>query len=186
MDFGISLRSLGELIYTIPAGLVIFFSRAAFHEMLERRIEGLEKKEITESIDIFGLGVFLLYGVSWGGMLYSSRKNNMIIFLLNQLFFIFAILVTIVYLILKNPQEGTYVFFFSVKMLQYLVTLFIVNWVPLPPFDAAILYWTPRGRFSVMDRLNTVFKLSVFLILVFGWFDINSIISLSYLTEKVL
>lgn len=185
MNLELSLLSLGEMIYTIPAGFFIYFSRSVFHEMLQNRILGEEKEHVWESIDIFALGVFFIYGISWGGMLRWGKRKSFLLYVFSQFFYLILIALSIIYFQLKNPVEGSYLFYFSIKIVQYLIGLFLLNFIPLPPFDASMLYWPLHGQFLALDRLNTVFKLSLVLTLVFGWVSVESIISRQYILEWI-
>ncbi len=178
-----SLKTLGELIYSIPAGLILYFGHTLFHGFLQEKMASMEKEPVIQLMDFWGMGTFILFGVSWGGLISGARKHSRPVFFLSHLFYLGIILAVLLYFSLKSPSTDGYIFFFCVKMIQYSITLFVLNLIPIPPMDAALLYWPSGTPFPFLVILNTVFKLTVILFLVLGWFHPGMIVSDSWIAS---
>lgn len=134
----VTLEELGALIYTGPSILIIFLLREGFRNWLFNRITRHETGQHAAAfIDPLALGTGILWGISWGGINQKNRHDNAITFIFSQLLFYGMILVAVIYYHLKLPADGTY--------LQMIITYFViinwnlalVNWLPVPPFDAS-------------------------------------------------
>ena len=162
------IYQIDYLTYSFPAALVVLMSRewAAINLMRSQvpKQEGPYMSEFS-AIDPLALFCLSLTNVSWGNFLQKNRKDQWLSFLISQLALLLLILILIFYLKMKMPSKEGYLFLFCNAIIQQSWAVFLVNLIPLPPFDLSFFYMQ-KPMLSLLQLVSKV----IFLVLLLGNF----------------
>ena len=161
----VTLTQVGELIYTVPAALVVLGSREWVRNGILTRLHREDPQEFPVYIEPLALGTLIVTQSCWGGLNQRYRRDNWLSFLLSQgwLYVLFAL--SLVYFDVKDLEKETYLYSFIgyVAIMSWATAL--VNWLPLPPFDASFFYFQPFVNRAVSQGLSVITRISGFVVL---------------------
>lgn len=170
-----TIDQAGELILAIPSALIILLSREWY---CARMAEDKESHPFRD-FPLISFASLCLTGTAAGGLL-RDRPYALLRFLHGQLWLVLLIVIGVVYALIKNPAADSFSARFSAVYLCQAWSLFIVNFIPLPPFDAAATYFSPYMQWRMFTLLVSALSLAV---LVFCTYDFWRI---DFLTGKFL
>ncbi len=168
-------QDLVSLMISFPAALAVYTGREIFRNYLLHSLTGKQQNHPLYYLDIWAVGTAALFPLSWGGMVHRERMDNRLSYLLSQMFFAFIAAALFVYFLLKGNQAIGYLYELLRYAMQLSYTLFLINLVPVPPFDASYLLVKLFPRNIVLRFLFTASKLLLIAIAVFfadrlpGW-----------------
>ena len=132
------------LYYSLPSAFVILYFREFFRfffinklSISHKKIKGQSPILMIDPVACLCLG-FAYF--SWGGSLQKKREETLVTFFSTQLSLVILFILLKSYYYLKDPVEGTYVFYFLRIMSVQIGLTFFINFIPLPPFDFSSLY----------------------------------------------
>ncbi|MDH5719229.1 MAG: hypothetical protein OEZ13_01280 [Spirochaetia bacterium] len=169
----ISLNEYGALFFAIPAYIIITVIREWMRDQLIMSLgEGLsgEKKQKIPPfwhIDIFAVCAMGIWGISWGGLLQRKERDTPLTFFISQIYYFLFGFVIAVFYHLKVPEEGGYTWHILREMVRQCWILGILNFIPLPPFDASFFYMNKKNK----EYALIGFKILVIIFLIFGFLD---------------
>lgn len=160
----------GYLLYTLPVAVLILLSREAFRNFLLSRLTKDETYPAAYYVDIFAVISLALTGGGWGGLLHRKRRDFLLTFLLSQVWLILLVGLGVLYWYLKRPDAGSYVSFFTIAFVKQCWVLFFLNFIPIPPFDAAYFYFQPMSGGKLTPLLLSLMKtVTILLFLTLPW-----------------
>ena len=121
------------------------------------------------AIDPLALFCLSLTNVSWGNFLQKNRRDHWLSFLISQLVLVVLMLIFIFYLKIKMPPEGKYLYLLCKTIIQQSWFVFLVNLIPLPPFDLSFFY----AQRPSLGLLHWVSKFGLLILLVGNFFNIT-------------
>lgn len=151
----------GDLLLTIPSALIILMSR----EWFCARMAGDKEFRATTEFSLISFASLSLTGIAPGGLIRESIVP-LLRFLHSQLWLLILLAMGIIYVLLKSPEMNSFSARFSAVFLQQTWALFIINFIPLPPFDAATTYFAPYMQwrfFSIFIDTLAILALVIFL-----------------------
>ncbi|MCS6972353.1 MAG: hypothetical protein N2Z22_10040 [Turneriella sp.] len=157
----------GELFISIPAALVILLSR----EWYCAQIAGERGSDILARFSLLSFAGLSLNGTAPGGLL---RECNMPLlrFLHGQLWLLILVGIAAVYAWLKSPLPESFAARFPLAIIMQSWSLFVVNWIPLPPFDAALFYFSPYLQWRFFTALTTLLSLLSIVVFAYGFWRV--------------
>lgn len=167
------LLQLGHIIYTLPAVFLLQLSREYIRNVFFLKVEKFHSHNPLYYTDGVAIGVYSLFGIGWGGILNSERADSIFSFFISQFWYIVVILLVFLYANLKQPAPDTYLAVFIAELMRASWVLFIFNFIPLPPFDAAFIYFQYANPGKLHKAISTVSKVLVILTGVLGVADID-------------
>ncbi len=144
----------GTLVLSIPCALIILLSR----EWYAAKMTGDKEALILAEFPLVSFACLALNGAAPGGLL-RDKPLPLLRFLHGQLWLVILIAVAVLYVLLKGPAPDTFSARFSAVFITQTWGLLVLNFIPLPPFDAAATYFGPYMQwkmFSVLVILLTV------------------------------
>lgn len=126
-----------DLFFSIPAALTILLSR----EWYCAYMTGERDANIFSQFSLLSFAGLSLNGTAPGGLL---RESNfpLIRFIHGQLWLVLLIAVAVIYVLLKDPLPASFSARFPLALIMQSWSLLVFNFIPLPPFDAAGLYFS--------------------------------------------
>ena len=166
------IYQIDHLTYTFPAAFLVLLSRewAVNNLMKNQNIsysQGIYANPLS-AIDPWALFCLSLTNVSWGNFLQKGRKDHWLSFLISQLILVILMLIFIFYLKIKMPPDGKYLYLLCNAIIQQSWVVFLVNLIPLPPFDLSFFY-AQRPSLSLVHWGS---KLIVLILLLGNFFNI--------------
>ncbi len=168
-------QDLVPLMISFPAALAVYTGREIFRNYLLHSLTGKRQNHPLYYLDIWAVGTAALFPLSWGGMVHRERMDNRLSYLLSQIFFALIVAALFVYFLLKGNHVAGYVYELLRYAMQLSYTLFLINFIPLPPFDASYLFVKLFPRNRAVRHLFTASKLALIAFAVFfadrlpGW-----------------
>lgn len=164
----VSLDILGGLIFSVPAALLVLLGREFFILQFRGAIpeSNLWQKGSVNAltrVDLWSFFLVSLWGFGWGGLVQKGRKETMLTFILAQLWFVLIAVIVIIYVKLNHPVEGGYIYLLMHEVLRQAWTLHLINYIPIPPFDASVFY-VP----NINQNIRYALKIIVTILLIFG------------------
>ncbi|MBS0619660.1 MAG: hypothetical protein JSR44_15855 [Spirochaetes bacterium] len=176
MNFGHeALTQAGGLLLRVPAALIILLSR----EWFTARMLGEKDTNVLEEFSLVSFASLVFSGAAPGGLI-RDRPYPLLRFLHGQIWLMAIVALATVYVLLKAPQSDSFSAHFSAVFIGQAWGLWALNWIPLPPFDAAASYFSPYMQwkpFALFAHVLAIF-VSIALLLPFWRFD--------WLTGKIL
>lgn len=164
------IEQSGYLLYTLPVALLVLLSREAFRNFLLSRLAKEETYPAAYYVDIFSVVSLALTGGGWGGLLHRKRRDTLLTFSLSQFWLLMLVGLGVLYWYLKKPDAGSYVSFFTLTFVKQCWVLFFINFIPLPPFDAAYFYFQPMSGGKLTPLLHSLMKtIAILLFLTLPW-----------------
>ena len=90
-------------------------------------------------------------------------------FLHGQLWLVVLLAVGVLYVLLKSPAPDTFSARFSAVFLTQTWGLLLLNFIPLPPFDAAATYFGPYMQWKMFSVLVIFLSIVVFVLLSYNF-----------------
>ncbi len=166
--FNALFEQSGLLLVTIPSALVILVSRTWF---AAKMAGDKEVRPFTE----FSLPSFIcltLTGAAPGGVI-RDKPLPLLRFAYAQLWLIILLAVGIIYTLLKAPAPDTYSARFVTVFISESWAMFVLNFIPLPPFDAAAGYFSQYTQWKMFSVLNSTLTFVVLFILSFNFWRLD-------------
>ena len=164
-------ENFDHTLYFLIAGFLIFLLREAFRNYIFRNTGNSESDNPLSYIDPIGLGLLGLYGLSWGGITSIRRKDNIVTYIASEVFFLVLMLSAVGYYKIHAPFTIIEWKIFIVSIVKLNWALFILNCVPIPPFDASFFYTQNLGKVNII--IQTVFKVIVVILTVLGYINVD-------------
>ncbi|GAB4430978.1 MAG: hypothetical protein OHK0011_13780 [Turneriella sp.] len=150
----------GDLFVAIPAALTVLLSR----EWYCARMTGERDADILANFSLLSFMGLSLNGVAPGGLLRESALP-VLRFVHGQLWLLLLIVVGVIYVLLKGPVPGSFSARFPLALITQSWTLLLFNFIPVPPFDASVIYFAQMMQwrfFSLLVMLLSALTLFVF------------------------
>jgi hypothetical protein len=160
----------GNLLLAIPSALTILLTR----EWFCARMAGDREASPFMNFSIISFASLALNGVSAGGLLRDTAMP-LLRLLHGQLWLLILLAIGIVYTALKGPVIDSFSARFAATFLKQAWALFLINWIPLPPFDAAALYFAPFMQWKLFDVLNAGLGLVTLILFSFSFWRVDAI-----------
>jgi hypothetical protein len=158
----------GALILTIPSALIIIISR----EWFAARMTGEKTTEALKSFSLLSFACLALNGTAPGGLL-RDRPYALLRFLYGQLWLLILIAVGVIYVMIKGPSSGTFAARFSAVYLSHAWSLLILNFLPFPPFDAALAYFAPYMQWKLFSVITGLLSFSLLVVLTYDFWRMD-------------
>ena len=159
-----AMDQAGNLLLAIPSALTILLTR----EWFCARMAGDREVSPFINFSLISFASLSLNGVAPGGLLRETAMP-LLRLLHGQLWLLILIAIGIIYTALKGPAVDSFSARFAATFLKQAWALFLINWIPLPPFDAAALYFAPFMQWKLFDILNAAFGLIALFIFSYGF-----------------
>lgn len=170
-----TIDQAGELILAVPSALIILLSREWY---CARMTEDKESHPFRD-FALLSFASLALTGTAAGGLL-RDRPYALLRFLHGQLWLVLLIVIGVVYVLIKGPATDSFSARFSAIYLCQAWSLLIVNFIPLPPFDAAATYFAPYMQWRMFSVLVSALSLTVLVACTYNFWRID------FLTGKFL
>ncbi len=174
------LINMGYLVYTLPASLVVLLFREVGRIQIQARYSiqyshQLSKEKPILSVDPMAVLVLSLTSMSWGGLLIKRKHEiNWMSYISSQLATLILMCVVLIYLFLKQPHKTSYLFLICHAVVLQSWLVFILNCIPIPPFDIAYFYIdTEILPFVSMGSKAILLALFMFGVMDITWFIPN-------------
>ena len=154
----------GTLVLTIPCALVILLSR----EWYTAKMTGDKEAQVLAEFPLLAFACLALNGAAPGGLL-RDKPMPLLRFLHGQLWLTILLMVGVVYVLLKGPAPDTFSARFSAVFLTQTWGLLLLNFIPLPPFDAASTYFAPYMQWKMFSILVILMNLAVLTVLSYNF-----------------
>lgn len=165
----------GELVLSIPVALVILLSREWF---CARMTEDKEAHPFRD-FPLITFASLALTGTGPGGLL-RDRPYALLRFLHGQLWLVILLVIGIVYILIKAPAIESFSARFSAVYLKQAWSLMVINFIPLPPFDAALTYFAPYMQWRMFSLLVALLGVTALVLFTFDFWRLD------FLTGKFL
>lgn len=160
----LNLDKIGILALSLPAAAIILLGREWFLlNMISRLgifIETHYHPKNKNPFLTFDLWAFILvsfWGYSWGGLISRNKKDTFITFIFAQLWFVMIIILSVIFLHAKDLGKDQYTYMLFIVLIKKSWTLHLVNYIPIPPFDASFFY----AQKPAMTKVNIILKILV-------------------------
>lgn len=160
MSFEQIVAESQDLFFSIPAALVILLSR----EWYCAYMTGERDANIFSRFSLLSFAGLSLNGTAPGGLVRESMLP-LIRFVHGQLWLMLLIAIGVIYVLLKDPLPTSFSARFPLALIMQSWSLMIFNFIPLPPFDAASLYFSQLMQwrfFTLLVALLSSLSLFVF------------------------
>lgn len=141
----------GALILAIPSALVIMLSREWFCS----RMAGDKEVQPFNEFSLLSFASLSLNGIAPGGIL-RDQPPAFLRFFYGQIWLLILIVLGCTYVLIKGPAADTFSARFSAVFLTQAWAMLIINFLPLPPFDAAAAYLGPYMQWRAFSIAVTV------------------------------
>lgn len=154
----------GDLLITVPSALTVLLSR----EWFCARMAGDSESNPISDFSLISFASLSLNGIAPGGLL-RDRAMPLLRFMHGQLWLIILLTIGTAYAAIKGPVPESFSARFSAAFLKQSWALFLINWIPLPPFDAASVYFAPFMQWKMFDLLNGMLGILVLVAFSYGF-----------------
>lgn len=138
----------GALVLTIPCALIVLLTR----EWYAAKMTGDKEARLLAEFPLISFACLALNGAAPGGLL-RDKPMPLLRFLHGQLWLVVLLAVGVLYVLLKGPAPDTFSARFSAVFLTQTWGLLLLNFIPLPPFDAAATYFGPYMQWKMFTVL---------------------------------
>lgn len=170
-----TIDQAGELVIAIPSALIILLSR----EWFCARMTGEKESHPFRDFSVLSFASLCLTGTGPGGML-RNHPYPLLRFLHAQLWLVLLLVIGIIYALIKGPSADSFSAHFSAIFLCQAWSLFVVNFIPLPPFDAAATYFAPYMQWRMFSLIVAALSIAVIVACTYNFWRIE------FLTGKFL
>ncbi|MDH4262102.1 MAG: hypothetical protein OEV78_03550 [Spirochaetia bacterium] len=160
----------GMFIYTIPSAMILMIGREWYLYSVISKMGIFADVHYTRntrnpflSFDLWGFLVLIFGGYSWGGLIKNEKRDTIVSFVFAQLWFIVIIVIAAVFLHAKGLSRNSYIFIFLIEIIKMSWIIHLINYIPLPPFDASFFYTQKSG----MNMIVLVSKLIATALIIF-------------------
>jgi len=182
-EFELSLSGLDILFYSVPASLILLLTREWFVGTVVEKMGFVSHAGSEERVnpflrfDLWAFAMLSYWGVAWGGTIQKNRDNNLISFILYQLWFVVIFTVVFLFLKFKQYENVGFTYYMLKEMLRQAWTLHLLNYIPLPPFDGSFFYM----RYIDSPLIVAATKAIATVLIMFGLFGSDFITGVSIL-----
>ncbi len=166
--FAQAFEQAGDLFITVPSALTVLLSR----EWFCARMGGDSESSPLADFSLVSFASLTLNSAAPGGLL-RDRPMPLIRFMHGQLWLIILLAIGIAYAAIKGPVPESFSARFSAVFLKQSWALFILNWIPLPPFDAASVYFAPFMQWKMFSLMNATLAIIVAIALSYGFWRLD-------------
>lgn len=157
------------VIYSIPAAVVLLIGRDwyLFNVMSKMGVftdthyTGKSKNPFL-TFDLWAFCVLCFGSFSWGGLINRGKKDSVISFIFGQLWFVLMIIIAFVFLNAKDLNKTSYMYIFFMEIIKKSWVLHLVNYIPIPPFDASFFYAQRADLHKVVILSKMVMTMFIF------------------------
>ena len=154
----------GALVLTIPCALIVLLTR----EWYAAKMTGDKDAQLLAEFPLVSFACLALNGAAPGGLL-RDKPMPLLRFLHGQLWLVVLLAVGVLYVLLKSPAPETFSARFSAVFLTQTWGLLLLNFIPLPPFDAAATYFGPYMQWKMFSVLVIFLSIVVFVLLSYNF-----------------
>ncbi|MBN8222301.1 MAG: hypothetical protein J0L53_15370 [Spirochaetes bacterium] len=154
----------GALVLTIPCALIVLLTR----EWYAAKMTGDKDAQLLAEFPLVSFACLALNGAAPGGLL-RDKPMPLLRFLHGQLWLVVLLAVGVLYVLLKSPAPDTFSARFSAVFLTQTWGLLLLNFIPLPPFDAAATYFGPYMQWKMFSVLVIFLSIVVFVLLSYNF-----------------
>jgi len=172
---GVLFSSLGYLVYTLPAAFLVFLLRETVRSIVYQKIGYRVEYNPVYYVDIIAVSCLSLFGISWGGIIHEDREDNWITMLIAQLVYLALFFLIFIYLRLNNPSSTSNAFIVLTTMAKQCYVLFIINFLPIVPFDFSFFYMQKLQHTFGGRILKNITKLIFIILFYFNLVSANSL-----------
>lgn len=165
----------GELILSIPSALIIILSR----EWFCGRMTGDKESHPLTDFPLVTFACVCLTGTGPGGLL-KDKPLPLLRFLQGQLWLLILVTIGVVYVMIKGPAPETFSARFSAIFLTQAWALLVINFIPIPPFDAAAIYFAPYMQWRMFSVVVATLAIGALILLSYDFWRVD------FLTGKFL
>lgn len=163
-----ALHEAGDLVLSIPSALLVLLSRGWF----SARMAGDREFAPLADFSLISFASLSLNGAAPGGLL-SDKPYALLRFLHGQLWLTILLGLGILYVILKGPGAETFAARFSAIFLTQVWALMLINFIPLPPFDASIIYFSPYMQWKMFSVLTGILSFATLIFFSYSFWRID-------------
>jgi hypothetical protein len=150
------------LIYSVPAAFILLIGREwfLFNVMSKMGVftdahYAAKTQNPFLTFDLWALMVLVFGGYSWGGLIKKEKRDTIISFIFAQLWFVIIMIIAFIFLQAKDLSKSSYAYIFLIEIIKKGWMVHMVNYIPLPPFDASFFY----AQKSKMENIVLVSKI---------------------------
>jgi hypothetical protein len=173
--FQSAIDQAGGLLISIPSALLILISR----EWYTGKMTGNKEVNPAGEFSLFSFACLVLTGTAPGGLL-RDQPFALLRFLHGQLWLVILLALGVLYALIKDPQPDSFSARFSATFLMQVWAVFVINFIPLPPFDAAATYFSPYMQWKMFTALVALLNMALMVTLIYPFWRLD------FLTGKFL
>lgn len=163
-----ALTEVGDLILSIPCALLILLSR----QWYAAKMAGDKESVPLMDFSLISFASLSLNGAAPGGLL-SDKPYALLRFLHGQLWLVVLLTLGIVYVLLKGPGSETFAARFSAIYLTQVWALLVFNFIPIPPFDASIIYFSPYMQWKMFTFIAGILSFTALVLFSYSFWRID-------------
>ena len=163
-----TIDQAGNLVLAIPCALIILISREWYTAKMIADKEAL----ILAEFPLISFACLALNGAAPGGLL-KDKPLPLLRFVHGQLWLVILMAVGLTYVLIKGPAPDTFSARFSAVFITQAWGLLILNFIPLPPFDAAITYFAPFMQWKMFSIFVNVLTLAALVLLSYSFWRLD-------------
>lgn len=161
------VASLGFLLTSLPSAFLLLYFHEVFRNFILQKLHFAETENAISWVDPISMATLAFFGVSSSGVNQKGRNDSPISYLLSQLFFILFILFLALYTFLKQPESNTYLYEFLKTISRQAFSVFLWNWLPIPPLSGSFFFWQRFYNESRLVPFTIVVRVLFIIALVF-------------------
>lgn len=165
-----AIDQAGALVLTIPCALIILLSR----EWYTAKMTGDKESQPLAEFPLVSFACLALNGAGPGGLL-RDKPMPLLRFLHGQLWLVVLLFVGVTYVLLKGPATDTFSARFSAVFITQSWGLLLLNFIPLPPFDAAATYFAPYMQWKMFSVMVVVLTVAALVLMSYGFWRFDFI-----------
>ncbi|MDH4200359.1 MAG: hypothetical protein OEV66_08280 [Spirochaetia bacterium] len=161
----------GMFVIAIPAAIIVLIGREWFLLELMSRLgifvethySARQTKNPLLTFDVWAFIVLCFSGYSWGGFIVKNKKDTISSYIFGQLWFIMVMLIAFIFLHAKDISKTSYMYLILIDILKKSWSLHLLNYLPLPPFDASFFYMQKPA----LKKFGAIFKIIATIVIIF-------------------
>ena len=169
----ISFESLGDLIYMMPASALVYITREWFRNFVLSKLNSEENNLPLAYIDPLALVTLGTFGLSWGGIATPDRRDNLASYVASQLWYALAVGLLVLYFHFHGPEPGSFLQMLIIYMIKFCWVLFLLNFIPLPPFDGSFFYMQKIDNGFTFVLISYMTRFIVIFVLLFDVLNVD-------------
>jgi len=170
-----SVADASVLVLSIPAALITTISRTWYADKMAKVSDSRPLKDFP----LLSFASLALTGGAPGGII-ADKPMPFARFIYGQTWLLILLAVAVLYVLIKGPAADTFSARFSAVFISQVWCLLVLNLIPLPPFDAAAIYFAPYMQWRAFSVLMIILTLSALVLLSYDFWKID------FLTGKFL